>query len=145
MSSRRLFALNRPEFPHMALGIVSSAAVGSAMPIMAVIMGEVAALMIEDIEYARDKSIDYALMFVGLGIMVGIAMLVQNWMFGISGARLTLRMRRWTMEAMLRQEIGWFDDDRNSTGALTSRLSADAAAVQAVRTEGGRFEVKDFF
>ena len=31
---------------------------------------------------------------------------------------------------MLRQEMGWFDDKFNSTGALTTRLAGDAAQVQ---------------
>jgi hypothetical protein len=35
-------------------------------------------------------------------------------------------------EAMLRQEMGWFDHPSNNTGALCSRLSADAAAIQGV-------------
>ncbi len=34
---------------------------------------------------------------------------------------------------MLRQEIGWFDEERNATGALTTRLSNDAGQVQGVR------------
>ena len=31
---------------------------------------------------------------------------------------------------MLRQEIGWFDDPRHSTGALTTRLAKDASEVK---------------
>ena len=31
---------------------------------------------------------------------------------------------------MLRQEIGWFDQERNSTGALLARLADDASKVQ---------------
>ena len=31
---------------------------------------------------------------------------------------------------MLHQEMGWFDDKFNSTGALTTRLASDAAQVQ---------------
>ena len=34
------------------------------------------------------------------------------------------------MRALLRQEVGWFDDERNSSGVLTSKLSADALAVK---------------
>ena len=34
---------------------------------------------------------------------------------------------------MLRQEIGWFDEERNSTGALTTRLANDAGQVKGVR------------
>ena len=33
---------------------------------------------------------------------------------------------------MLRQEIGWFDEERNSSGALTTRLASDAGHVQGV-------------
>lgn len=38
-----------------------------------------------------------------------------------------------TFEAMLKQECGWFDDPKNSVGALSSRLSGDAANLQTVR------------
>ena len=57
-------------------------------------------------------------------------------MFSVAGERLTLRMRRLAFEAMLRQEVGWFDDPRNSTGALCARLSADSAAIQGVSEWG---------
>ena len=33
---------------------------------------------------------------------------------------------------MLRQEVGWFDNQRNSSGALVTRLANDAAQVQGV-------------
>ena len=52
----------------------------------------------------------------------------------MAGERLTLRLRSETFEAILKQEIGWFDDQRNSTGALVTRLSNDAAQVEGVST-----------
>lgn len=55
-------------------------------------------------------------------------------MFSFSGERLTSRLRKLTFAAMLRQEMGWFDNEKNSVGALCSRLSADASAVQGVST-----------
>jgi len=33
---------------------------------------------------------------------------------------------------MLRQEMGWHDEERNATGALTTRLANDAGQVQGV-------------
>ena len=33
---------------------------------------------------------------------------------------------------MLRQEISWFDQKVNSTGALVARLASDASAVKGV-------------
>ena len=50
--------------------------------------------------------------------------------FGLAGVRMTTRLRSTTFEAMLKQEMGWFDEDSNSVGALCARLSSDAAAVQ---------------
>ena len=53
-------------------------------------------------------------------------------MFSISGEELTIRLRNLSFRAMLKQEMGWFDHTKNSVGALCSRLSGDAAAVQGV-------------
>ena len=50
----------------------------------------------------------------------------------MAGERLTSRLRSESFHAMLMQEIGWFDDERNSTGALVTRLSNDAAQVEGV-------------
>jgi hypothetical protein len=33
---------------------------------------------------------------------------------------------------MLQQEIGWFDEEKNSVGTLCARLSGDAASVEGV-------------
>ena len=60
--------------------------------------------------------------------------LFQTLCFAVSGDKLTARLRKMTFKAMLRQEVSWFDDERNSTGALTTRLASDAGQVQGVRT-----------
>ena len=60
-------------------------------------------------------------------------MLIQVVCFTVAGERLTLRLRSETFHTILKQEIGWFDDKRNSTGALVTRLSNDAAQVEGVR------------
>lgn len=51
-------------------------------------------------------------------------------MFRVAGERLTMRLRCLAFGAMLRQEIGWYDEPANGTGALCSKLSTEAAAVQ---------------
>lgn len=57
---------------------------------------------------------------------------MQSYAFSKSGELLTRRLRRLGFQAMLGQEIGWFDDHRNSPGALTTRLATDASQVQGV-------------
>lgn len=90
-------------------------------------------ILSEDADEARQQSKMFAGVFIAVGTVVGTAMLLQAYCFGVSGARLTMRFRRLAFQAMLRQEVGWFDRQENSTGALCSRLSADAAAIQGVR------------
>lgn len=53
-------------------------------------------------------------------------------MFAKAGEKLTRRIRRMMFEAMMRQEIGWFDLKENSVGALCTKLSSEAANIQGV-------------
>lgn len=54
-------------------------------------------------------------------------------MYGVAGEYLTARLRKLMFENLLTQEVGFFDDKNNSTGALCARLSGEAATVQGVR------------
>lgn len=56
--------------------------------------------------------------------------IIQSGMFGISGERLTKRLRSRAFKQMLSQEIGWFDAKENSVGVLSTKLAIEAAAVQ---------------
>lgn len=67
-------------------------------------------------------------MGVGLGAL--FAAMLQSYSFNFMGQRLGWRVRVLMMRALLRQEIGWYDDERNSSGVLTSKLSSDALAVK---------------
>ena len=51
-------------------------------------------------------------------------------MFACSGEALTKRLRTKTFEAMLRQDVAYFDDPSNTTGSLCTRLSTEASAVR---------------
>lgn len=61
--------------------------------------------------------------FVGLACGVFIANVLQHGFFGYAGEKLTERLRRMTFYSMIRQDIGWFDDEKHASGVLTSRLA----------------------
>uniref|UniRef100_A0A8I5TSV3 ATP binding cassette subfamily B member 11 n=1 Tax=Pongo abelii TaxID=9601 RepID=A0A8I5TSV3_PONAB len=56
--------------------------------------------------------------------------ILGGYAFAKSGELLTKRLRKFGFRAMLGQDIAWFDDLRNSPGALTTRLATDASQVQ---------------
>jgi ATP-binding cassette subfamily B (MDR/TAP) protein 1 len=45
------------------------------------------------------------------------------------GEHLTKRIRERMLSKILTFEVGWFDQDENSSGAICSRLTKDADAV----------------
>ena len=82
-----------------------------------------------DIQKARDDSAVTALQLAGIGLAFFVTVAAQGLVFSYAGSKLVERVRRMMFEAMLQQDIGWFDEEKNSTGALCSRLSSSAEAV----------------
>ncbi|XP_074938856.1 ATP-dependent translocase ABCB1-like isoform X2 [Phalacrocorax aristotelis] len=56
--------------------------------------------------------------------------IIGGFTFGKAGEILTMRLRFMAFKAMLRQDMSWFDNSQNSTGALTTRLANDASQVK---------------
>lgn len=122
---------NKTEWPYITAGSVSSLLMGAAMPLFALVFGEIIGVMAHpDDDFVRQEANRYSLYFVITGIVVGIATFLQIYTYGIAGEILTERLRGQTFQTMLRQEVGWFDDKTNGTGTLCAKLSGDAAAVQ---------------
>ena len=112
-------------------GCFAAATVGASFPAFAVLFGEVYGVFTEtDEARVQERTLTYSGLFIIVGLVTGIGTFLQMYMFGLAGVRMTTRLRSMTFEAMLKQEMGWFDEDTNSVGALCARLSSDAAAVQ---------------
>ena len=68
--------------------------------------------------------------FIGIGVISFFGFSLTSWLFAMSGENLTKRLRERSFRKYLQLEISYFDDPENTTGALTTRLSTDAAKVQ---------------
>lgn len=110
---------------------MAAATVGASFPAFAVLFGEVYYVLgLQDENEVRHETINFSILFLIVGVITGIGTFLQMYSFGLAGVRMTTRLRKMTFDAMLRQEMGWYDEDSNSVGALCARLSSDAAAVQ---------------
>lgn len=87
-------------------------------------------LGLRDNDEITRRSINFSILFIVVGVAVGIGTFLQMYMFSLAGVRMTTRIRKLAFAAMLKQEMGWYDEDSNSVGALCARLSSDAGAVQ---------------
>ncbi|KAL5101215.1 hypothetical protein RYX36_005542 [Vicia faba] len=68
----------------------------------------------------------------GLGFVTLVVLPLQNYFFGIAGGKLIERVRSLTFEKIVHQEIRWFDNPANSSGAVGARLSTDASTVKSL-------------
>eukprot|EP00928_Gymnodinium_smaydae_P025596 TRINITY_DN20336_c0_g1_i1.p1 TRINITY_DN20336_c0_g1~~TRINITY_DN20336_c0_g1_i1.p1 ORF type:complete len:1405 (-),score=181.91 TRINITY_DN20336_c0_g1_i1:117-3782(-) len=71
-----------------------------------------------------------------IGIFVHVVEFVYRTQFAIAGEGLTRRLRVHTLEKLLHQELGYFDEDENSVGALTEFLARKVNLVQGVAQDG---------
>ncbi|CAL4182056.1 unnamed protein product [Meganyctiphanes norvegica] len=127
----KILALNSPEWLIITIGVISSAIQGCCMPFYAILFGDVLGnLAVADPEKSREEANFYAILFLSVGILAAVTIFIQSFMFAYAGELLTMRLRKKCFATMLSQELGWFDMEKNSVGALCSRLSSDASAVQ---------------
>ncbi|XP_058084025.1 ABC transporter B family member 19-like [Magnolia sinica] len=132
----RLLKLNAPEWPYAVLGAVGSVLSGFIGPTFAIVMSN----MIE-VFYYRDsvamerKTKEYVFIYIGAGLYAVMAYLVQHYFFSIMGENLTTRVRRMMLAAILRNEVGWFDEEENNSSLVAARLSSDAADVKSAIAE----------
>lgn len=67
---------------------------------------------------------------MGIGFGAFFAAILQAYSFNYMGQKLAKRIRVLMMTALMRQEVGWYDEEKNSSGVLTAKLSSDALAVK---------------
>ncbi|XP_049957820.1 ATP-dependent translocase ABCB1-like [Schistocerca serialis cubense] len=127
----KILRVNRPEWWLLIVATVASVVSGFAMPLFSVFFGSlIGTLGQDDPEQIRSDTNFFSVLFVIVGVIMGLVTFIQMYMYGIAGEKLTMRFRGLMFSAMLRQEVAYFDDKNNSTGALCARLSGDAANIQ---------------
>ncbi|XP_051532212.1 bile salt export pump-like [Myxocyprinus asiaticus] len=127
----RILKYNAPEWPYMLFGSFGAAVNGGVNPVYSLLFSQILATfsMPDPVEQRREIN-GICLFFVLVGLISFFTQMLQGYAFSKSGELLTRRLRRLGFQAMLGQEIGWFDDHKNSPGALTTRLATDASQVQ---------------
>ncbi|XP_061811654.1 ATP-dependent translocase ABCB1-like isoform X1 [Nerophis lumbriciformis] len=131
VSFLKVMHFNLPEWPYILVGTICAMINGAMQPLFAVLFSKIITVFAEpDVEVVRQRSLFFSLMFAAIGGISFFSMFFQGFCFGKSGEILTMKLRLSAFKSMLRQDLGWFDDHKNSVGALTTRLATDAAQVQ---------------
>ncbi|XP_031372605.1 ABC transporter B family member 20-like [Punica granatum] len=129
----RLAELSFPEWLYAVLGSTGAAIFGSFNPLLAYVIAVIitAYYRFGDDPHVRQEVDKWCLIIACMGIVTVVANFLQHFYFGIMGEKMTERVRRMMFSAMLRNEVGWFDEEENSADTLSMRLANDATFVRA--------------
>ncbi|CAK7350307.1 unnamed protein product, partial [Dovyalis caffra] len=130
VSMKRLAYLNRPELPVLFLGTIAAAIHGVIFPVFGLLLSKAINMFYEPPNEIRKHSKFWAALYLGLGLITYAALPLQYYLFGIAGGKLIERIRSRTFERVVHQDISWFDDPTNSSGAIGARLSTDASTIR---------------
>ncbi|CAB4306736.1 unnamed protein product [Prunus armeniaca] len=132
VSVRRLATLNKPEVPVLLLGAIAAAGHGVLFPVFGLLLSKAIKMFYEPHNELRMDSKKWAGVYVGMGCLSLVVIPVQNFFFGVAGGKLIERIRSLTFEKVVYQQISWFDDPANSSGAIGARLSSDASTLKSL-------------
>ncbi|XP_078429609.1 ATP binding cassette subfamily B19 [Wolffia australiana] len=132
----RLLNLNGPEWPYALLGSIGSVLSGIIGPVFAIVMSNmIEVFYYKNPEAMEKKAREFVFVYVGTGLYAVVAYLMQHYFFSIMGENLTTRVRRMMLAAILRNEVGWFDEEENNSTLVAARLAVDAADVKSVTAD----------
>ncbi|KAG9099473.1 GTPase-activating protein [Ceratobasidium sp. 370] len=130
---KRMGLINRDSWTLYFWGCVAAVVTGMVYPVMGIVYAKaIVGFSLRDDKDKRHSGDRNALWFFIIAIVSALAIAIQNVLFGATAARLTSKLRTLSFRAILRQDIGWFDEDKHSTGALTSTLSDNPQKVSGL-------------
>ncbi|XP_077217872.1 ABC transporter B family member 11-like [Tasmannia lanceolata] len=129
---RRLVSLNKPELPALLIGGTFAIISGLVLPIFGIFLSIIIQTFFEPPTKLQKDSTFWSLMFIVLAFTPLVSIPLRTYFFAVAGCRLIKRIRSKSFEKVVHMEVEWFDDAKNSSGAISARLSQDAALVRGL-------------
>ncbi|KAG2126824.1 ste6-like protein [Suillus clintonianus] len=130
---RRIASLHREGLRRYLIGAFFAMCHGASYPACGIIYGRAISGFAATTNSERRHEGDWnALWFFVMAILYAISIGFQTYFFSSSAAVLTAKLRSMSFKAILRQDIEYFDNEKNSTGALTSSLSTNPQKVNGL-------------
>lgn len=133
--ARFVLQLNREEWAYIFVGLLCSIIAGFEEPSSAILFGYAVVSITKPADLYGQAKLGvsfWSWMFFLLAAVMIIVFSIQGSIFAYCSERLVHRARKLTLGQMLRQEIAFFDDKRNSPGSLVNFLSIEAADLVGI-------------
>ncbi|KAL2432173.1 ABC multidrug transporter atrC [Exophiala dermatitidis] len=103
---------------------------GATFPAQALLFSRLLGVFLKSGHEARDRADFYSLMFFVVALGNWVAYFTIGWVCNIIGQTITHRYRSEMFQQILNQDIEFFDIPENTSGTLTSKLSALPTQLQ---------------
>ncbi|KAL4093101.1 hypothetical protein PRIC1_012090 [Phytophthora ramorum] len=133
--------LCKPELNYFVIGLIGACVGGIAMPASSLLITGMITSMTEkyglyqstgDRAYLSElynKVELYGILYLVGAAVIAIFMYMQTYCFKFIEEKTTTRLRNTNFEGLCRQNVGFFDEKENATGALTADLATNATKV----------------
>ncbi|KAG1688097.1 hypothetical protein DVH05_004413 [Phytophthora capsici] len=142
-----MLSLNRLEVNYFIIGLIGTCVAGISMPASALLITGMITSMTE--QYGQFQSTGdsshlttlyndvelYGILYLVGAAVVAIFTFLQVYCFKFMEEKITTRLRNTNFEGLCRQNVGFFDEKENATGALTADLATNATKVSLLSGE----------
>ncbi|XP_056863647.1 ABC transporter B family member 2-like [Raphanus sativus] len=133
VTMRRLYSMIRPDWIYGICGTLCAFIAGSLMPLFALgVSHSLVSYYEKGWDNTQKEVKKIAILFCLASAITLTVYTIEHLCFGIMGERLTRRVREKMFLAILKNEMGWFDEVDNTSSMLASRLESDATLLKTI-------------
>ncbi|EGZ06252.1 multidrug resistance protein ABC superfamily [Phytophthora sojae] len=139
--------LNRLDVNYFIIGLIGTCVAGISMPASALLVTGMITSMTE--QYGQYQSSGdsshlttlyndvelYGILYLVGAVVVAVFTFMQVYSFKFMEEKITTRLRNTNFKGLCRQNVGFFDEKENATGALTADLATNATKVSLLAGE----------
>ncbi|KAI3420255.1 Multidrug resistance protein 1 [Globodera pallida] len=130
----KIFRFNTGNWHFAIFGFVGCSISGLAVPFFALVYAQIFAVFSEPLDKLQSDAIFWSGMFLLVGFLNAFGFFISANTLGRSGEALTKKLRMEAFSNLMRQDIGFYDDERHNTGKLCTRFATDTPNVRYVFT-----------
>ncbi|KAJ8559251.1 hypothetical protein ON010_g8198 [Phytophthora cinnamomi] len=142
-----MLKLNKLEVNYFIVGLIGTCVAGISMPASALLVTGMITSMTEQYgEYQSSGDSShlttlyndvelYGILYLVGAVVVAISTFMQVYCFKFMEEKITTRLRNVNFRGLCRQNVGFFDEKENATGALTADLATNATKVSLLSGE----------
>ena len=119
--------------PDIVIGTIGGLIYGGLSPFVGLMLGNtVNSLSSLDPEKIKQEGFKYSMIFIGIAFLGGFSIFLKMWKLQCLGSIISLKIKKKIFEKYLELNMGFFDINSNSPGALSTKLAIDSSQIDSL-------------